>query len=197
MVYPTATGFAGYLLFKERVTWRFAAGGAIAFAGLLIMMLHAGAGGASSLTGDLLAIAAAFFYAGSLMISARLCRAYDPLTVSFWLICWAAVGAAPLGILEERPFPVTTHDWLYIIGYAALTLFGYSLFNRSLKVVPTSIASLMGYAQPVVATVLGAILFHEIPSWNGIVGAIVIVVGLILATRHPAGSSEGEVKPAE
>jgi drug/metabolite transporter (DMT)-like permease len=197
MVYPMITAIAGYLLLKERITRRFAAGGGIAFVGLIIMVAHAEARGASSLTGDLLAIAAAFFYAGSLMISARLCRAHDTLKVSFWLIFWASVGAAPLGLMERRPYPVTTHDWLYIIAYAALTLFGYSLFNRSLKVVPTSIASLMGYAQPVVATVLGAFLFHEIPSWNGIAGAVVIVLGLILATRQPEGTGEGEIKPAE
>jgi drug/metabolite transporter (DMT)-like permease len=198
MVYPVITAIAGHFLFKERITWRFAAGGAVAFGGLMVMMLHAGARGSSSLIGDLMAIAAAFFYAGSLMISARMCRAYDTLKVSFWLIFWAAAAAAPIGLMEARPFPVTLHDWLYIIGYAALTLFGYSLFNRSLKVVPTSIASLMGYAQPAVASVLGAIFLKEIPPWNGILGAIVIVAGLVLATRHSAPAApEPDPKAAE
>src|SRR5581483_10478853 len=41
MVYPVITAVAGYLLFKERITWRFAGGAAIAFAGLLLMTLHA------------------------------------------------------------------------------------------------------------------------------------------------------------
>src|SRR5581483_5452382 len=95
MVYPVITAVAGYLLFKERITWRFAGGAAIAFAGLLLMTLHASLRGASSLTGDLMSITAAFFYAGSLMIVARMCRTYDTAKVSFWLIFWAAVGAAP------------------------------------------------------------------------------------------------------
>jgi drug/metabolite transporter (DMT)-like permease len=197
MVYPVITAIAGYFLFKERITWRFAAGGLIAFAGLLVMMMHAGARSSSSLVGDLLAVAAAFFYAGSLMITARMCRAYDTLKVSFWLIFWAAIGAVPLGLMEARPIPVTLHDWLYVIGYAGLTLCGYSLFNRSLKVVPTSIASLMGYAQPVVASSLGAILFKEIPSWNNILGALVIVAGLVFATRPVESSPEPGAKPAE
>jgi drug/metabolite transporter (DMT)-like permease len=197
MVYPVIIAVVGHFLFNERITWRFGAGGVVAFGGLLLMMLHAGAGSASSLMGDLLAIAAACFYAGSLMISARMCRAYDTLKVSFWLIFWASVGAAPIGLMEARPFPITLHDWLYIIGYAALTLFGYSLFNRSLKVVPTSIASLMGYAQPAVATVLGAIFLKEVPNWNGILGALIIVLGLILATRQPVPAAEPEMPPAE
>jgi drug/metabolite transporter (DMT)-like permease len=195
MVYPVITTVAGYFLFKEKITWRFAAGGAVAFVGLLLMTLHASANGASSLTGDLMSITAAFFYAGSLMIVARMCRAYDTLKVSFWLIFWAAVGAAPVGLLEARSFPITLHDWLYITGYAALTLTGYALFNRSLKIVPTNIASLMGYGQPAVATVLGAFLLKEVPSWNGILGALIIVVGLILATRDAHGVEETDTNP--
>jgi drug/metabolite transporter (DMT)-like permease len=198
MVYPVITAVAGYFLFKERITWRFAAGAGVAFAGLLLMMLHAGAtGGTSSLTGDLMSVAAAFFYAGSLMISARMCRAYDTAKVSFWLIFWAAVGAAPIGLMEQRPFPITLHDWLYIIAYAALTVTGYALFNRSLKVVPTSIASLMGYGQPAVATVLGAFLLKEVPTWNGILGALCIVVGLVVATRQAEAAPEADATPAE
>jgi drug/metabolite transporter (DMT)-like permease len=198
MVYPVIAAVASYLLFKERITWRFAGGAAVAFAGLLLMMLHASSGGGrSDLTGDLMSITAAFFYAGSLMITARMCRAYDTAKVSFWLIFWAAVGAAPISLMEARPFPVTLHGWLYIIGYAALTVTGYALFNRSLKVVPTSIASLMGYGQPAVATVLGAFLLKEVPSWNGILGAVFIVAGLVLATRQAQATPETDIKPAE
>jgi len=198
MVYPVIAAVAGYLLFKERITRKFAGGAAIAFAGLLLMTLHASSGaGRSDLTGDLMSITAAFFYAGSLMITARMCRAYDTAKVSFWLIFWAAVGAAPVSLMEARPFPITLHDWLYVIGYAALTVTGYALFNRSLKVVPTSIASLMGYGQPAVATVLGAFILKEVPSWNGILGAVFIVAGLVLATRQAEALPETDVKPAE
>jgi len=198
MVYPVIAAVAGYLLFRERITWRFMLNRWIAFAGLLLMMLHASSGGGrSDLTGDIMSIIAAFFYAGSLMITARMCRAYDTAKVSFWLIFWAAVGAAPISLMEARPFPITLHDWLYIVAYAALTVTGYALFNRSLKVVPTSIASLMGYGQPAVATVLGAFILKEVPSWNGILGAVFIVAGLVLATRHTEAVPETDVKPAE
>jgi drug/metabolite transporter (DMT)-like permease len=183
MVYPVITAVASYLLFKERITLRFALGGGVAFLGLLLMMVHAESGGVSSVSGDLWAVAAAGFYAFSLLISARLCRAHDTQVVSFWLIFWAAVGAAPFGFSEARSLPVTLHDWIYIIDYAAITLISYSLFNRGLKLVPTPIASLMGYGQPVVATVLGFFLFRELPGPLSIFGGVVVVVGLVLATR--------------
>ena len=193
MVYPVIAAVAGYFVFKERITPRLAAGGGIAFLGLLLMMIRSSGGGDSSLAGDLMAIAAAFFYTGSLLISARLCRAYDTQIVSFWLILWASVGAAPVALLEQRTFPVTGAGWAYIIGYAGITLASYSLFNRGLKLVPTGIASLMGYGQPVVASLLGFLFLKETPSWNGIAGGIVIILGLVLATRQPRG--DGVPKP--
>jgi drug/metabolite transporter (DMT)-like permease len=90
--------------------------------------------------------------------------------------------------MEPRIFPVTAHDWGYIAIYAAITLVGYSLFNRGLKTVPTGIASLLGYTQPVVAALLGYLFLEETPSWNGIAGGIIIIVGLVLATRPPRGT---------
>jgi drug/metabolite transporter (DMT)-like permease len=185
MVYPLIAAIANYLIFKERITKRVAGGGGIAFAGLLLMVADADSNGASSLSGDLMAVVAAFFYTGSLLISARLCRMYDTQIVSFWLIFWAAVGSLPVALLEQRTLPHTPYQWGYVVAYAVLTLTSYNLFNRGLKIVPTGLASLMGYGQPVVATILGYFFLAETPTLDGILGSIVIVIGLVLATRQP------------
>ena len=66
-----------------------------------------------------------------------------------------------------------------------LTLVSYNLFNRGLRIVPTGLASLMGYGQPVVATLLAIFFLNQVPTLNGILGSIVIVIGLVLATHQP------------
>jgi drug/metabolite transporter (DMT)-like permease len=192
MVYPLIAAIANYLIFKERITKRVATGGLIAFGGLLLMVADADSNNGSSVGGDLMAVAAAFFYTGSLLVSARLCRIYDTQIVSFWLIFWAAVGALPVALLEPRSVPITPYGWGYVVVYAVLTLVSYSLFNRGLKTVPTGLASLMGYGQPVVATILGFFFLHETPTLDGILGGIVIVIGLVLATRQPKEKAPGE-----
>jgi drug/metabolite transporter (DMT)-like permease len=158
-----------------------------------------------------MAVAAAFFYTGSLLISARLCRVYDTQIVSFWLILWAAVGAGvvafspiaadALGLIEIGPdiraVPGDLRGWAYVVGYAVLTLVSYNLFNRGLKTVPTGLASLMGYGQPVVATILGYFFLDETPTRDGILGSIVIVIGLVLATRQPKDAERPPEKPTE
>jgi drug/metabolite transporter (DMT)-like permease len=185
MVYPLIAAIANYLIFKERITTRVAFGGLIAFGGLLLMVADADSNQASSLSGDLMAVAAAFFYTGSLLISARLCRIYDTQIVSFWVIFWAAIGALPVSLFEDRTLPMSPRDWGYVIAYGIITLISYNLFNRGLKVVPTGLASLMGYGQPVVATILGFFFLQETPTLDGILGSLVIVIGLVLATRQP------------
>ncbi|GAB2177973.1 DMT family transporter [Dongia sp. agr-C8] len=209
MVYPLIAAIANYLIFKERITKRVAIGGLIAFGGLLLMVADADPGGRSSLVGNLMAVAAAFFYTGSLLISARLCRIYDTQIVSFWLIFWAAAGAAVVAFApvaadalsvmpaapDSRPVPRDFQGWAYVVGYAVLTLVSYNLFNRGLKTVPTGLASLMGYGQPVVATILGFFILDETPTLDGILGSIVIVIGLVLATRQP--QEKPEEKPPE
>jgi drug/metabolite transporter (DMT)-like permease len=202
MVYPLIAAIANYLIFKERITRRVATGGLIAFGGLLLMVADADSNGGSSVSGDLMAVAAAFFYTGSLLISARLCRIYDTQIVSFWLIFWAAVGALPVALLEPRSIPITPYGWGYVVVYAVLTLVSYNLFNRGLKIVPTGLASLMGYGQPVVATILGFFFLNETPTLDGILGSLVIVIGLVLATRQPkerapAGKPAVEKPPVE
>jgi drug/metabolite transporter (DMT)-like permease len=132
MVYPLIAAIANYLIFKERITKRVATGGLIAFGGLLLMVADADSNNGSSVGGDLMAVAAAFFYTGSLLVSARLCRIYDTQIVSFWLIFWAAVGALPVALLEPRSVPITPYGWGYVVVYAVLTLVSYSLFNRGL-----------------------------------------------------------------
>jgi drug/metabolite transporter (DMT)-like permease len=211
MVYPLIAAIANYLIFKERITKRVAVGGLIAFGGLLLMVADADSNGRSSLSGDLMAVAAAFFYTGSLLISARLCRIYDTQIVSFWLIFWAAVGAAvvsfwplvadALGLIPLVPgmktVPARLDGWAYVVGYAVLTLVSYNLFNRGLKTVPTGLASLMGYGQPVVATILGYFFLDETPTLDGILGSIVIVIGLVLATRQTPEKTQRENPPRE
>ena len=193
MVYPLIAAIANYLIFKERITMRVGIGGMIAFGGLLLMVAGADTSAGSSLKGDLMAVAAAFFYTGSLLISARLCRIYDTQIVSFWLIFWAAVGALPVALLEERTMPITPHDWLYVGAYGVLTLVSYNLFNRGLKIVPTGLASLMGYGQPVVATILAIFFLNQVPTLNGILGSLVIVIGLVLATRQPQAKTPEKI----
>jgi drug/metabolite transporter (DMT)-like permease len=56
----------------------------------------------------------------------------------------------------------------------------------------------MGYGQPVVATILGYFFLAETPTLDGILGSLVIVIGLVLATRQPKEKAhEKPLAPAD
>lgn len=199
MLYPILVALGGYLFFRERITSRLGLGGGIAFIGLVLMVAGAGdasATGQSSLLGDGLALTAAFFYGGSLLISSRLCRRHDPVAVTFWVMLFAALTALPFGLMEARPFPTGAGGWLYVAGYGAVTLASYSFFNRGLKTVPAAMAAVVGYGQPVIASLLAFLFMHETPSLIDIVGSAIVIAGLAIATIQPKRAAAAEVGKA-
>jgi len=188
MIYPLLVALGGFLIWRERITGRLGIGGALAFAGLIIMTLGP-VSGQSSVSGNLYAVAAAVFYSGCMLITGRLCRAYPTIAVTAWSFVGAALGSLPAAWFEERFLPTGLYGWAYLGLYGVLTLVGYLLINRSLGKLPTALVAVLGYGQPVVATTLAVPLLGEVPGLGDLAGAIVVVVGLVLATR-PAKAAE-------
>ena len=164
------------------------------FAGLIVMTLGP-VSGQSSISGNLLAVTAAVFYSGCMLIPGRLCRSYPTIAVTAWSFVGAALGSLPAAWFEDRFMPVGLYGWAYLGLYGVLTLVGYLLINRSLGKLPTALVAVLGYGQPVVATILGFFILHETPTLDGILGSIIIVIGLVLATRQPKDGADGEKPP--
>lgn len=187
MIYPLLVAAAGWLLWRERVTGRLGLGGAISFAGLVVMTLGP-VSGQSSVEGNLYALLAAVLYTGCLLITGRLCRTHSAVAVTAWTFVGASFGALPVAVLEDSFLPENAAGWAYLLMYGGITLVGYLLINRSLSKLPTNLVAVLGYGLPVVATVLAVPLMGEIPGLGDLVGAAIVVAGLTVATR-PAKSA--------
>jgi drug/metabolite transporter (DMT)-like permease len=181
-IHPLPVALGGWLIWRQRISWRLGAGGALAFAGLVLMTIGP-ANGQSSVEGNLYAVTAAVFYAGCLLLTGRLCQVYPAVAVTAWEFVGAALGTLPLALFEDRFLPVGVHGWGYMALYGALTLAAFMLINRSLGKLPTALVAVLGYGQPVVATALAIPLLGEVPDLGDLVGAAVVVAGLVLATK--------------
>lgn len=188
MIYPLLVAVGGFLVWRERITKWLGIGGALAFAGLIIMTLGP-ISGQSSVSGNLYAVAAALFYSGCMLITGRLCRAYPTIAVTAWSFVGAALGSLPAAWFEDRFLPAALYGWAYLGLYGVLTLVGYLLINRSLGRLPTALVAVLGYGQPVVATALAVPLLGEVPGLGDLAGATVVVAGLVLATRPTKAAS--------
>jgi len=187
MLYPLLVALIGVWVLRQQAGWRLWLGCATCFTGIVVMSLHrglpSGTVGNSESTGNLMAISAAFFYAGSFLITAHLSRRHASLTVTFWQGLGAALGALPLGLAENRFLPVDLHGWLYMLGYSALTLAAMLALVRSLKTLSAALAAILAYGLPLLASLFAAVLFHELPTTGSVIGGGVIIFGLALATR--------------
>jgi drug/metabolite transporter (DMT)-like permease len=182
MTFPLIVAVGEIWIFGRRLSAKLILGGLIALAGTVVIA-SGKAPGNHDLVGDAMALAAACFYAGSLLISAQLCRRNEASGVTFWVILGAAVGTLPFALAESVLLPGTLADLGYLSFYGLLTYGAYALYNSALSKLPTTLVAISGYGQPVIATTLAALLLNEIPSATSFVGALIIVAGLVLATK--------------
>lgn len=181
MLYPLLVAAVEILFLKRPLGWPLVAGGLVAFAGAAIMTLGPTAG-QSSLHGNLLALMAAFFYAGSLLIIARYCRGHPVQAVTFWQMLSAALFSLPTILWEPSFIPPRIDDWGFVAVYGLVTFGGYLLINIGLTRIAASVAAILGYAQPVIATVIAYFLLSELPSPLAFLGGAVVLGGLMLAS---------------
>jgi drug/metabolite transporter (DMT)-like permease len=183
MLFPIIVAAIEIGFFGRRLGWRLLAGGTIAFGGTAIIALSASRG-RSSLEGDAMAIGAAAFYAVSMLISAHLCQRVDNRAVTPWVIAGGALGALPLLAMETAVVPQSLSQWAYLGIYGTITFASYALYNSALSKLPTTLVAISGYGQPLIATGLAAVLLGEIPGFTSMIGAGIIIAGLLLATNE-------------
>jgi drug/metabolite transporter (DMT)-like permease len=190
MLYPLLVAAIEILFLKRPMAWHLAAGGLIAFSGVILMSVGPGFGsfgtGRSSTFGNLLALAAAFFYAGSLLITARVCRSHDVRAVTFWELASAGIFCVPLLFWEDRGVPADWGEAGFMGLYGLITFAGYFLMNIGLTKVAASTAAILGYAQPVIASVIAFFLLSEVPGHFALIGGATVLIGLAYATRARA-----------
>ena len=77
--------------------------------------------------------------------------------------------------------PCSTASLAAALGLAVLcTLLGHSIFSWGLKYEKASFVSVVKLLEPVFASVMGIILFLEIPPLSSSAGGIVIIGGIVL-----------------
>jgi drug/metabolite transporter (DMT)-like permease len=168
------------LIFREHVGWRRWLAVVIGFLGVLIAVRP---GSSAFQTVSLLPVATAFVYA-LLMLSARWVDARE----SVWtlLLYMTATGAAlSLLIVPFVWIPVQPeHLWLFgavaIFGTAGMTM-----MTQAFRLAPAVVVAPLDYSAIIWATLLGWLIWNEIPDALTFVGAAVIIAsGVFIIWRE-------------
>lgn len=141
--------------------------------------------GANPALGVALGLATAVFYAGYLLVIRRgsrdLRRPAGPVAIA--TVSTAAVAAVFglfVGDLDPVPAPMSL-VWLAVLGVTSQFL-GYLLISLSLSRLPAVLTSIILLAQPVMTVGLGIVLLSERPTLLQLLGVVLVIGGIAVAT---------------
>jgi drug/metabolite transporter (DMT)-like permease len=149
------------------------------------------------LSGELVALLSAFLWAvGSVLTTVGAKRLHVvPLnlvrclvsTTFFWVLLpyfggWEALAAIP---------PIA---WLWlVVSVLGLLVIGDTLYFRSMDLAGVSWAMPVASINPLWAVLLASIFLGEPLSWSLVVGAVLVIMGVVLISRSGASSEQGKL----
>lgn len=155
----------------------------ITICGSVLTALSGGSNAEASLYGNTLALIAAVLIAG-FTLTGKYIRNKGISTSAFTLIAYPVCLVTLLILDFATGTPVAGYklkELLIGLGMAVFcTLLGHSILNWTLKYLSPGYVSAVKLCEPVFATVLGMIIFKEIPSVLQVIGAIIIISGIYI-----------------
>jgi drug/metabolite transporter (DMT)-like permease len=184
-VAPIFVTLFSWLVLRQRIRSGFLVGLAVALAGIVVLKGGPGALGGGNIKGDGLAVLAAAFYAGYILLLGRVRKTYATTIIMVWSTVSAAAFTGVLTWFVEPAFmAVTIAGWAILIGLAWVSqAAGQSLITFALAWLPPTLSSLTLLLQPVVASVLAWLLLNEPLTGAQIAGGAIVLTGIVLARR--------------
>jgi drug/metabolite transporter (DMT)-like permease len=189
---------------EERAGWRHGVALLLGLGGLLLVFWrNAGfAGGRGEWLGVAAIVAGTFCYCLGAVLSRPLLQTLAPLQLA---TAQAIVGGVALAALSTSLETVTADTFRALATpklIAALlavsllgTVVGHSIYLRLLRAWGAFRAGLYAFVSPVVALVLGALVFGEHVGAREIAGAAAMLAGAAVAMRRPASAAPAGVDP--
>jgi drug/metabolite transporter (DMT)-like permease len=192
---PLFVSFGAWLLLKEAITRRFLLGMTLSIAGGCLL-----AGSSAQLTkdhlwGDFLAVVAAVFYGGYLLMVKHLRTRFATPTIMAWsgLVSCPAFGL--IGWVTGDSFWASHAQGWMAIGALALVshVGGQTLIAYGFGHLPASFSAVSLLWQPVVAAGVAWIILHEPLRGSQALGGLVVLGGIALAGGLGRSAPDGPV----
>ncbi len=185
---PIVIALLGGWLLKEGFPRMLLMGMAVSFVGAVVVGVSTSQGGASSVVGVLLCLAAALTYGAGVVSQKPALRYASPIQVTTYGCFVGTVVTLPfagqlLAQLPEAPLSATLNMvYLGLFPTAlAFTTWTYALSRTT--------AGKMGattYAVPAVVVLIAWIALDEVPGWLTLLGGAICLAGVAVSRRRPA-----------
>jgi drug/metabolite transporter (DMT)-like permease len=128
-------------------------------------------------------LGSALTYGSLSLFGKKLSGVYNTWTITFYIF---AIGTLTVflfqgGMPDPWPFGSGVLPWL--LGSVLMsTMLGYAVYTRALSLLPASVAAIISTIEILFAAVLAAIFLGErLATWQ-ILGALLIIVGVVLVS---------------
>ncbi|HMQ51595.1 MAG TPA: DMT family transporter [Anaerolineae bacterium] len=187
---PVIIVVMSYLFFGERVTPVQTIGVALSLAGALAIVAQGNVQtllGLSLNAGDALVFIAVVGYAAySALLRQR--PAIHPLSFVAVTFIWGVGVLSPFYLWEHLSGRVMVFDTVTLLSVAYVAIFpsilAYLCFNRGVELVGANRAGLFIHLMPVFGSLMAIVFLGESLHWYHGVGIVLILSGIILATRR-------------
>ncbi len=182
---PIWVTLGAFVLFKERFSKLFLFGVAVAIVGAAVLMgdsLHLSK---DRLFGDLLGLVTGMFFGAYMLTVGRLRAHFSTAAIMLLSTVVTALILLPATLFSgETLIAVTLSGWLVLLALALLThVGGQGAIAYALAHLPASFTSVAMLLEGVAAVFLAWIILAETPgSWQ-IVGACIVIGGIVIARR--------------
>jgi len=182
---PIFVTLGGWWLLRQHVSGPFFVGMAVALGGAILLVGPSFELGGTRLFGDALGLLTAVFYAGY-MLSIK--QARDTTSTAMLMALSTTISAIvlfPIALLLPQPFlPADAHGWIVLFGLALVSqIVGQGLIAYAFAHLSATLSSVSLLIQPVVAALLGWVLFAEALGWAQLAGGALVLAGIYLAKR--------------
>jgi DME family drug/metabolite transporter len=172
------------VVFREKTGRRVLFAVALALTGTALLVgLPTGDSGKATLIGAALACGSAFSYA-SLTVAGRIAaRHMDGPQVVVVAFSGGAVLLLPVALWQGIPLDFSLSSWGLLLYLALVpTALSYALFFHGMKTTPPTIASIVSLLEPLTGTLLATFVLGEHLGPTGIIGAVLLVLGLLVVS---------------
>ena len=166
---------------------------AVGFTGVMIVVgpKLGGSGGQY----NLVMLASAPMFAASFLIAKALTRRDSPETIVVWQSLLVTVFTAPVAL--SRWTPPTVAQWSLFLVAGVLGSLGHYCLNRGFRIADISATQPVKFLDLIWASVMGFLLFDNVPTQTTILGAAVIFVASVwIARRESRKPAPGVVSQA-
>jgi drug/metabolite transporter (DMT)-like permease len=196
---PAIVAVAAWLIWRESLTWTKIAAIILTFSGtVLVSGLDVEDRAALSLLGLLVGLAIPVTYAAWNLFGKKVRATYNPFTTLTYAFGFGALVLLPLQFFTPQPWPLQSSAWLSFAGLIAIaTIIPFLLYTFALGRLPASVATILAMSEIAFVAIYAYLLLGERLTASQVLGAVLVVAGVLLLSWHRWRVSNEERRTAD